>query len=1623
MLGHNLDVPLQPGALVLDRYHVDRVLGRGAMATAYLARDLLWRADVVIKLLHASSRELLHALRFEFNALRRLSHPNLTRVHDLVAIAPTASPSDVPLCFYTCDPVDGRTLDRSCAGLTWARAVPALCDVLVALGALHDLGIRHGDVKPSNVIVRANGRAVLIDLGCARPLGLQAEPVVSGTPDYLAPELLRGDRVDHRADLYSFGKLVHQVTPLLEGTIPDSIARVLRRLLDPHVDRRPADVDEVLEVFGGESTARPRVLSRQGCLAGREAELARVAYLLDALLDGRAAPRVLWITGPEGVGRTRLLREIKWEAQLRCRVVEGNAGDSDAVADLLLRALREPSVASDVDSMLRALEVLSARHDPTVFVLDDVHLLDEAQAGLLAAWIRTRTAAEAVLLVVTSQQKPPVATDAIELMTLSALDQPAVLDWIGERVSPGVLTELVRSSGGYPSAIVSLLDALGRGEVTESDLCAAGGVPVSERRIASAAALPSDSREALGLLVLMDGVLGPEQLEGLCVGDDAIGALLAAGFAERDAAGWRLMRVGEGERLAASLLDEPLRRALHARIARWLSASLEASSRVRKSDLLARLAFHTARSGDADRALAIIETHADACAQAPRAWCRAARAVADMNDSVHVQRLAARLEQAAGEARPAVERLQSLASRDLTPAQRGALQHDIGACLLKLGDLPGAIRELERALAATPAGAEHAQIGYEIARCFVRQGAYREALQQVQSVVARADTPRLRADIQETAAVAYGCLGDFAEARSRLGDASALLSRVDDPRRLVRAHGSRALIEYRAGNLSEAADGYRAALQVAERHGLSDQIGTAALNYATLAHQRAEFASALSSYERGMRWAVALGQTSTETVLQFNLAKLYADLGLFDRAARMAERCIVSASRTRHVAMIGAAATVQGEVAAGQGRMEEARARFESAQSHFISIGGEREVAEIEIQMAEVALASGDTTEATRSIERARAHPGAVDARDVRLRLNLAEARASLLKGRASEALPLAENAAREAADLRQWDAEGDAHMLLAAIWQAQGAALLVRKHHARAGEVWEAAAAGLAESIREAFWSHPRRRSLPRGEPEQPLLLASRREKKLELLVDVNKRLNSSLDTQQVLTRAMDAAIELTGAERGFVLLAANKPRQKGGLHVAVARNLDREQLGRSHLKFSRAIAEQVVASGEPVVTANASDDQRFSSNRSVHAMQLQSVICVPVVSPRGMLGALYLDNRFRRGRFGSDDVDLLMAFADQVALALHNARMHADLQERNRELEHERRRVEALVQGQAAEIDRLSAAVRSTRRATPRRYDYSAIIGDSPAMNAVFDVLDRVIDTSLPVLIQGESGTGKELVARAIHDNGPRSAGPLVVVNCGAVPDALLESELFGHVKGAFTGADRDRDGLVVRARSGTLFLDELGELPLPMQVKLLRVLQEREVRPLGGAKAVPVDFRLVCATNRNLAEEVRRGSFREDLFYRVSVIDVVLPPLRDRVDDIPALAQHLLALSSERTARPPPELTRQALRKLMGFSWPGNVRQLENVLTRANVLASGTRLSASELELPDRAAPLNALRRDEYEQREMQTIADALTKLRWNVAEVARSLGIPRPTLYRKLRRYGLVRSRVRGEGPKD
>ncbi len=326
------------------------------------------------------------------------------------------------------------------------------------------------------------------------------------------------------------------------------------------------------------------------------------------------------------------------------------------------------------------------------------------------------------------------------------------------------------------------------------------------------------------------------------------------------------------------------------------------------------------------------------------------------------------------------------------------------------------------------------------------------------------------------------------------------------------------------------------------------------------------------------------------------------------------------------------------------------------------------------------------------------------------------------------------------------------------------------------------------------------------------------------------------------------------------------------------------------------------------------------------------------------------------------------------------------------------------------AAGHRRLFQENRMLRRELHKQYNFSEIIGKSDALQKVFDLVNKVADTSANVLIQGESGTGKDLIARSIHFNSGRSDKPFLAVNCGALPESLLESELFGHTKGSFTGASADKKGLFRSVGGGTLFLDEVADMPPLLQVKLLRALQEHEVTPVGSSIAVNFDARIVAATNKNLEKEVADGRFREDLFYRLNVIEIEVPPLRDRREDIPLLIKHFLSASARAENTTEKLVTKNALISLTKYAWPGNVRELEHVIERA-VILSGGEINLESLppkiqNSPDGRSDRSRPTLDEIERR---YVLEVLMEANDDKTEASNILGIDLSTLYRKLKRY--------------
>jgi Nif-specific regulatory protein len=502
----------------------------------------------------------------------------------------------------------------------------------------------------------------------------------------------------------------------------------------------------------------------------------------------------------------------------------------------------------------------------------------------------------------------------------------------------------------------------------------------------------------------------------------------------------------------------------------------------------------------------------------------------------------------------------------------------------------------------------------------------------------------------------------------------------------------------------------------------------------------------------------------------------------------------------------------------------------------------------------------------------------------------------------------------------------------------------------------------------------------------------------RLHHLLHASRAVTSTLDLNELLVRIVDAVVRIAGADRGFLMLC----QEDGKLHFEIARSKDETTLPSDEFKISLGIAEQAVHRRETVWVLDAAGSSLFQDRKSVRELSLRTVVALPILNAGRLLGVLYIDSNSIAHEFTPEDIAVLEGFAALVAVALENARLHHSLKESKNRLE----------------IENLNL-----RRALKEDVRYGLLVGRSPRMQRVIELLEKVIPTQVSVLISGETGTGKELVARAIHLNGPRKDKNFIAVNCGALPEPLLESELFGYKKGAFTGANEDRVGLFEAADQGTLFLDEVGEMPTALQVKLLRVLQDSMIRRVGDTVSRKIDIRLITATNRDLRVEVEGGRFRQDLFYRLNVVPIEIPPLRERGEDILLLAQHFLDLFSKQQVKPIRGLTTEARELLLRYAWQGNVRELENAMARAVALADeGAALEPALFGLGatvTRRWDGQHTLRETLDAVEAETIREALRQCESNVSRAARALGVSRQHLHNRMNSHGIRRARVLNE----
>ncbi len=1474
--------------LLLGRYRHLRELGRGAGGRVIEVVDEGSDSHP-----HRAIKSVAPAdwaqLRLEREMLSAASHPHLVGVHELLRLdaavpPPFGLPRGTALLVEDLAPgVDGA---QAFLGLAPAsrreQALRAAHQVAGALGALHAVGLVHGDVKPANVRVDEVRGATLVDLGLAGPAS--GGGPVRGTLPFLAPEALAGVR-SPGTDLYALGITLHR---WLGGTLPSpgaprpprpdegaEVARLLGALTARAAEERLTTAREAVGAIA-DAAARLGFELPRTVLAPAPRERAAAVRVLpfvearpglvEALAEAIAAGGVVEVVGPPGAGRTRAIRE----AVARLQAVAGERGEPPRTF-LTVTGAEPPS-------------------GPAI-----LHVVGAAPAE---RWVREArlAGAERTVVVERSGEGGSVRVEPLPEAPFRAL----VAEVLGADPSATVVRAAREASGGLAGRLVRLV-----GEVlAEGDDPAAPDVLLARSRRGSEL-LESAAHEAASRLALLGGSAPVAALEAVSAG---VAELVREGDAVLTRDGRVTLRADHRGRLMVE--GTAKRRAARAR---GLEAFDPASA-----------AYLAAHRGEGD----------------PAGFVAVARAARDEGRAADAERI-------------------------LDDALR-LLGDDVG--------LRRALFELRLSLARYERAAEVAPTAGERAEALRRGGRPEEAR-------------RALSDAPEDAAP--GTRGWLALGE---GDVDAAASFAERAEPAVGAE-LRAWLTLARGDGAAARRAVEGALAAGAAPGATARLRS---TLGAALHQAGELREARDAHARSLEAARRLGERHLEASALGNLGAVELELGNLGpalEALRDAARRLVMLGRERDVvralANLASAALVLGDRSAAEGWVAEARR----------SLGEADDVARAHLAglAADIALRDGDLGAARRAAREALEVPGAAARWEPRLvallarhdrrwadrwtpafdgfEPTLATLRAALARGE----LP----AAREALarlEPRSWAEALERAFAALEIADADGDEPTQRQAAAEARALLDAGARTLEPEQRARLRSSARHQRVAVAGAAAPVDRSAERWRRVGALA---KRLGQEESPDAIEGTLVRSALDLVDAERALLVART----ETGELAVRARAGMGADD------GLSRSVVARALATRAPVVSMDALADEELDSAASVHALALRSVLCVPL---RGRAAVLYLDDRLRTGVFGDDDRRLVRDLADLGSLALEAAERRARESEVRERLARAKHELEVRVRDQEREL----AALRPAD---------GELVAVSPAMRAVIDLARRAAASDVPLLVTGESGTGKELLARAVHRWSGRASGPFVAESCASLPESLVESLLFGHERGAFTGALEARPGLFRAAHGGTLFLDEIGEMSPGIQAKILRVLQEGEVRPVGATRSLPVDVRLVSATHRPLQDWVAAGRFREDLYYRIAVVRLEVPPLRERPADIPDLVRRFVRRNGAESG--PMRVTDEALALLAAHSWPGNVRELENEIRRACALGATT-LDRDALSPGLRGAsddPLDL--KAQVAALESRLIGEALARTEGNRTQAAELLGVSRYGLQKMIKRLGL------------
>ncbi len=1598
------------GTILDKRYQIQAHLGTGGMGEVYRVLDLEQDRVCALKILNTMMDQKAVHRRFhrEFQVLSRLQHPRLVRTHTW------GFAEERP--YFTMEYLPGKTLekiiaDRARLGHFRASHFFALMQQIVeGLAYIHAQGAVHRDLKPSNIMVLETEGGIettILDLGLAKFRHLHSVSITQtgatiGTAEYMSPEQGKGLWVDHRSDLYSLGVILYEMltgAPPFSGQNPISVIMkhirespppmaeadvevpaqtqqiVLKLLAKEPVDRFQS-AEELVQALNGVTSSRfvlpddkqrdihRKVMRPQ--FVGRESEMKTLRAMLKDVQAGEQ--RVVLVSGEVGVGKSRLVEELLGDALIHDFLCLKGAGREEGgqIYGALIDAFRQvkttdlvgrvpDSLESDKFSVMeRWLQLLKSlrQKQPIVLCLEDIQWLDELTLEFLQYALRDPEPCP-FLLCLTSQwsnrESIPKeienfihSNELVEAIRIQLGDLPReevgylAASMLGERsIPPDALQTLFRETGGQPLFVVEAVRTLVHANVVRQNAFGDWQWGEFPERL-----LSDDISEVLYRRITALSAVQRQVMEYACVFfNDFSFELLAA--------------IWLGDEL--ELLD-----VLEDLIEEGLLITYGDEERYRFSQGLYRRAIY--------------------------------------------------------------DRMQDV--------RRRLLHREIGNALEKMEDA----EELTEELADHFAAAEERDKAVKYMRLSgkkaLKKHAYRRAVRRFEAVQQADDAFESQADeidfLCDYADVLYGC-GQYNSALKFLDEAKTLLpdDRRDLKARILRNIGGiHSILQHgeiaekyilEALRLYRELDDFDGEIQTLG--GLAYLCDVSGRHEEAIAYMRRELKryamlgkgqnKAIVQWREGQaalmgfRFEIAKGylEAAVKTFKQFGLEhqciealnllqRVYFYLGDLHRAEAVCHE-VIGEWRKRGVIYLEAVNFLYlGELALERGDFAEALEYAETSIERFLETPRKDYIYRAYAIAATAVARMGDTEVTLEWAEKASESTQQISGMYTGiLPLVYCGIGVALVQaGRIAEA----EEAFEQAIECRR-ESKGDhwARALLMA-----GEFYLERDDVTRATEYLEAAKQAFGEMEMSYFLERTQVLLNQLSESSRGKDAASGSKisgdtlsvDRWRLLYDVSRELTTERDAKVLLDRTLGNLLAVYSAERVLVAIKNETPK---GFVVDAVRHHNVEADDAEEL--SRGIIRRVIETNEPILSIDAQTDERLNQYQSVIDYHIRSVLCVPVFHlNEGVMGALYLDHRGIGNAFSEADQTFLQAFANLVGVALVNARMYEQLEEKAQYLQQQ----------------------------VERRYQLGDLFGQSDAMQAIYCLIERAAKSNFPVLLQGETGTGKGLAARAIHYNSTRKDQRFFSQNCATLSPELLQSELFGHKKGAFTGATEDHTGIFEVANEGTVFLDEIGDASPQLQRSLLRVLQEGEIRRVGETVDRAVDVRIIAATNRDLKQEVEKGFFREDLYYRLHVIQIDMPPLREHIEDVPLLAEHSLIRAREDANKSVGGLTVGAIRALTNYNWPGNVRELENEIRRAVALAEeegditpdlfseavGHTVSGASVEYQGRL-------QDHVQEYERRLIRAALEKCEGNITHTARELRMTRVGLHKKINRLGL------------